>query len=185
MRSVAVLLVGAALSWMATTDALSAANEDIDVHVRKERTAYEVKLEFTVPASLEQTWNVLADYENMAQILSSMDSSRVVSRDGNRLTVAQTSHGNAGPVRVSIDAVREITLTPFSEIRSHQIKGDLKASDFTTSLRAEGTATRVTVSGRLVAAAWASWTLGAETIAAHTRRQYQELRDEILKRKGQ
>src|SRR6187455_93932 len=104
MRSVAVLLVGAALSWMATTDALSAANEDIDVQVRKERTAYEVKLEFTVPASIEQTWNVLADYENMAQILSSMDSSRVVSRDGNRLTVAQTSHGNAGPLHVSIDA---------------------------------------------------------------------------------
>ena len=81
-------------------------------------------------------------------------------------------------------AVREITLTPFSEIRSHQIKGDLKASDFTTSLRAEGSATRVTVSGKLVAAAWASWTLSAETVAAHTRRQYQELRNEILRRKG-
>ena len=184
MRGVAVLVAGAALSWLASTGALSAANDEIDVHVRKERTAYEVKLEFTVPASLEQTWNVLADYENMAQILSSMDSSRIVSRDGNRLTVAQTSHGNAGPVRVSIDAVREITLTPFSEIRSHQVKGDLKASDFTTSLHAEGSHTRVIVTGKLVAAAWASWTLGAETVAAHTRRQYQELRTEILKRKA-
>ena len=184
MRSVAVLLVGAALSWMATTDALSAANEDIDVQVRKERTAYEVKLEFTVPASIEQTWNVLADYENMAEILSSMDSSRVVSRDGNRLTVAQTSHGNVGPLHVSIDGVREIVLTPFSEIRSHQIKGDLKASDFTTRLHAEGSHTRVIVTGKLVAAAWASWTLGADTVAAHTRRQYQELRTEILKRKA-
>jgi len=184
MRGVAVLVGGAALAWMASSDALSPGNDEIDVQVRKERTAYEVKLEFTVPASIEQTWNVLADYENMAQILSSMDSSRILSRDGNRLTVAQTSHGNAGPVRVSIDAVREITLTPFSEIRSHQVKGDLKASDFTTSLHAEGSHTRVIVTGKLVAAAWASWTLGAETVAAHTRRQYQELRTEILKRKA-
>ena len=185
MRGVAVLVAGVALSWLTSTGALCAANDEIDVHVRKERTAYEVKLEFTVPASLEQTWNVLADYENMAEILSSMDASRIVSRDGNRLTVAQTSHGNAGPVRVSIDAVREITLTPFSEIRSHQIKGDLKASDFTTSLHAEGSHTRVIVTGRLVAAAWGSWALGAETVAAHTRRQYQELRNEILRRKAQ
>jgi len=185
MRSAPILALCAALSWPATADPLRGGDEDIDVQVRKERSAYEVKLEFTVPATIEQTWNVLADYEHMAQILSSMDSSRIVSRDGNRLTVAQTSHGNAGPVRVSIDAVREITLTPFSEIRSHQIKGDLKASDFTTSLHAEGSHTRVIVTGRLVAAAWASWTLGAETVAAHTRRQYQELRNEILKRKGQ
>jgi len=185
MRGVSILALAAALAWTAVAEASRASDEDIDVQVRKERSAYEVNLEFTVPATIEQTWNVLADYEHMAQILSSMDSSRIVSREGNRLTVAQTSHGKVGPLHVSVDGVREITLTPFSEIRSHQIKGDLKASDFTTSLHAEGAVTRVTVSGRLVAAAWASWTLGAETVAAHTRRQYQELRNEILKRKGQ
>jgi len=185
MRGAPILALCAALSWPTAADPLRSGDDDIDVQVRKERSAYEVKLEFTVPATVEQTWNVLADYEHMAHILSSMDSSRVVSRDGNRLTVAQTSHGKVGPLHVSVDAVREITLTPFSEIRSHQIKGDLKASDFTTSLRAEGSATRVTVSGRLIAAAWGSWALGAETVAAHTQRQYQELRNEILRRKSQ
>ena len=184
MRGAPILALCAALSWPAAADPLRSGDDDIDVQVRKERSAYEVKLEFTVPATVEQTWNVLADYEHMAQILSSMDSSRVVSRDGNRLTVAQTSHGKVGPLHVSVDGIREITLTPFSEIRSHQIRGDLKASDFTTSLRAEGSATRVTVSGRLVAGAWGSWALGAETVAAHTRRQYQELRNEIVRRKG-
>src|SRR5436190_7392753 len=182
MRSASLRALAAVLCWAATVDALRAADDDIDVQVRKERSTYEINLEFTVPASVEQTWNVLADYEHMAQILSNMDSSRIVSRDGNRLIVAQTSHGKVGPLHISVDGVREITLTPFSEIRSHQIKGDLKASDFTTRLRADGSETRVSVSGRLVPAAWASWTLGAETVAAHTRRQYQELRNEILKR---
>jgi hypothetical protein len=126
---------------------------------------------------------VLADYEHMAQIVSSIVSSRIVSRDGNRLTVEQTSRGNVGPIHVSVDGIREIVLTPFTEIRSHLIKGDLKASDFTTNLHAEGPVTRVTGHGKLVAAAWAAWALGAEKVEAQTRRQYQELRNEILRRK--
>jgi carbon monoxide dehydrogenase subunit G len=184
MRTTAILWLCAVASWAMLAAVSLAGDRDIDVQVRKERSAYEINLEFTVPATIEQTWNVLADYEHMAQIVSNIDSSRIVSRDGNRLTVAQTSHGKVGPLHVSVDGVREIMLTPFSEIRSHLVKGDLKASDFTTSLHAEGPATRVTVSGRLVAAAWVSWALSAETVAAQTRRQYQELRNEILRRKA-
>ena len=152
--------------------------------MRKQHAAFEITFEFTVPATVEQTWNVLADYEHMANIVSNIDSSRIVSRDGNRITVAQTSHGNVGPIHVSVDGMREIVLTPYSEIRSHLVKGDLKASDFTTKLHDEGAVTRVTGQGKLVAAAWVSWAIGAETVEAQTRRQYQELRNEILKRKG-
>jgi hypothetical protein len=89
--------------------------------------------------------------------------------------------GKVGPLHVSIDAVRDHA-TPFNEIRSHQIKGDLKASDLRPASTPRAGDAR-TVSGKLVAGAWASWAFGAETIAAHTRRQYQELRNEILRRK--
>jgi hypothetical protein len=119
----------------------------------------------------------------MAQILSNMDSSRIVSRDGNRITVAQTSHGKVGPIHVSVDGLREIVLMPPTEIRSHLLKGDLKASDFTTELHDEGAVTRVTGHGTLVVSAWAGLALSADSVAAQTRRQYQELRNEILRRK--
>ena len=184
MRSAAILCLCAVASWATPAFALPASDQDITVDVRKELSAFEITFEFTVPASVEETWNVLADYEHMAQIVSSIDSSRIVSRDGNRITVAQTSHGKVGPMHVSVDGVREIVLTPFKEIRSHLVKGDLKASDFTTNLHGEGAVTRVTGHGRLVAAAWVGWALSAETVAAQTRRQYQELRTEILRRKA-
>jgi carbon monoxide dehydrogenase subunit G len=185
MRSTAAIVsLCAVASWAAPGIASPGGDQDIAVQVRKERSAFEITFEFTVAATLEQTWNVLSDYEHMAQIVSNIDSSRIVSRDGDRITVAQTSHGKVGPVHVSVDGVREIVLTPFNEIRSHLVKGDLKASDFTTNLRAEGPVTRVTGHGKIVASAWVAWALGAETVAAQTRRQYQELRDEILRRKG-
>ena len=184
MRSAAIVWLCAVASLAMPSVALQPGDQDIDVHVRKEHAAFDISLEFTVPASVEQTWNVLADYEHMAQIVSNMDSSRIVSREGNRLTVAQTSHGKVGPVHVSVDGIREIELTPHSEIRSHLVTGDLKSSDFTTSLHPDGAVTRVTVKGKLVAAAWVAWALSAETVAAQTRRQYQDLRNEILRRKG-
>jgi carbon monoxide dehydrogenase subunit G len=159
-------------------------DQDIAVQVRKEHSKYEIEFEFRVRATIEQTWSVLADFDHMANILSNMDSSRIVSRDGNRITVAQTSHGNIGPIYVSVDGLREIVLTPPTEIRSHLIKGDLEASDFTTELHDEGAVTRVSGRGKLVVAGWVALALGAERVAAQTRQQYRELREEILRRKA-
>lgn len=185
MRGTAIVWLCAFGWWAAPfTAAAAGADHDIVVHVHKEHTAYEITLEFSVPATVEQTWGVLSDYDHMAQILSNMDSSRIVSRDGDRLTVAQTSHGKVGPIHVSVDGVREIVLTPMKEIRSHLVKGDLKASDFTTSLHDEGPQTRIAVHGRLVTSPWVALALAADSVAAQTRRQYQELRDEILRRKA-
>ena len=183
MRAAAILWLFAVASWAGPASTAQAGENEIDVQVRKEHTTYEISFEFTVPATIGQTWSVLADFEHMAQILSNMDSSRIVSRDGNRITVAQTSHGKIGPIHVSVDGLREIVLTPPTEIRSHLIKGDLKASDFTTELHDEGAMTRVVVRGRLVVAPWVGLALGADKVAAQTRQQYQELRDEILRRK--
>ena len=183
MRAAAFLWLFAVASW-AGAAAAAGSDQEIAVPVRKEHTQYEISFEFTVLATIEQTWNVLADFDHMAQILSNMDSSRILSRDGNRITVAQTSHGKVGPIHVSVDGLREIVLTPPTEIRSHLIKGDLKASDFTTELHAEGAVTRVTGHGKIVVAPWVGLALGAEKVAAQTRQQYQELREEVLRRKA-
>ena len=184
MRIAAFFCLFAAASWAGSAAAAQGSEEDIAVHVHKEHSTYEIAFEFTVPATIEQTWNVLADFDHMAQILSNMDSSRIVSREGDRIIVAQTSHGKVGPIHVSVDGLREIVLKPPTEMRSHLLKGDLKASDFTTELHEEGAVTRVTGHGRLVVAAWAALALGADNVAAQTRQQYQELRNEILRRKA-
>jgi carbon monoxide dehydrogenase subunit G len=184
MRAAAISWLFAVAAWAGPVAVAQAGEHEIAVQVRKEHTSYEIRLEFTVPATIEQTWNVLADFEHMTQILSNMDSSRIVSRDGNRITIAQTSHGKVGFIPVSVDGLREIVLMPPTEIRSHLIKGDLKASDFTTQLHVEGAVTRVTVHGKLVVAPWVGIALSADKVAAQTRQQYQELRDEILRRKA-
>ena len=181
------------LSWVtaiaflaapALTHAASAPGPDVAVHVERDGATFTVEAEFSVAADVDQIWEVLTDFDRMAQILSSVDASRIANRDGNRFEVIQKSHGNAGPVRISQDSVRQVELVPKREIRSHLLKGDLKASDFTTSVGEEGSVSKVTVRGKFVAGGLAASVLTVEAVEAQTRRNYQELRDEILRRQA-
>ena len=47
----------------------------------------------------------------------------------------------------------------------------------------EGGRTRVKGGGRIILSAWSAWAVGADSVERQTRRQYQDMRDEILRRK--
>lgn len=163
--------------------AASVGATDITVEVEREGNAFSVSAQLTVPASLDEVWEVLTDFDRMAQILSNVDASRTTNRDGNRFDVIQKSHAMAGPVRISLDSVRRVELTPKQEIQSHLVKGDLKSSDFTTRIVEQDGVVRITVSGKFVPGALGGAAITPELVQAQTKRQYQELRDEILRRK--
>ena len=140
--------------------------------------------ELTVAATANGVWAVLTDYDHMAQIPSNVDACRITSRDGSSFEVTQRSHASAGVLRFSQDSVRQVELSPKREIRSHLLKGDLKASDFTTRIAEEGGGVRITVRGKFVAGGLAASAITTEAVETQTRRQYQELRDEILRGKA-
>ncbi len=182
-----VLTLAAAIAFIIVplhAPAAPSSGKDIVVQVEKDGSAYVVTAELTVAATLDETWQVLVDFDKMAQILSNVDASKVVKADGNKLEVTQKSHGQAGPLRISLDSTRQIELTPKREIQSHLIKGDLKSSDFTTTVSEAGSVTKISVRGKFVAGGLAASALTPEAVEGGTRRQYQELRDEILRRKS-
>jgi uncharacterized membrane protein len=156
---------------------------DIAVDVERDGNAFTVAAELTVAASTDEVWDVLTDFDHMAQILSNVDFSRVANRNGKRFEVIQKSHGSAGLIHVSLDSVRAVELTPKREIQSHLITGDLKSSDFTTRIAKKGGITRITVRGKIVAEGLSAAAITPEAVQAQVQRQYQELREEILRRK--
>ena len=161
----------------------AAPGADITVRVEKDSGAFTVNAQLTVAASLDEVWAVLTDFDRMAQILSNVDASKVSNRDGNKFEVVQKSHASAGLFRISLDSVREVELLPKQEIRSHLVKGDLKSSDFTTRLAEAGNVVTITVQGKFVATGLSASAITPETVESQTRRQYQELREEVLRRK--
>jgi hypothetical protein len=159
--------------------------QDVVVRVTRDGSTFMVEAEFSVTATQDEAWDVLTDFDHMSQILSNVDASRIMDRDGNRFQVVQKSHAQAGLLRVSLDSVRQVELTPKTEIKSHILKSnDLKSSDFTTRLAEEGGLIKVTVRGSFVPMGLAAAAANPDAVEANTRRQYTELRDEIVRRKN-
>jgi uncharacterized protein YndB with AHSA1/START domain len=124
----ALLAVLLASAWSLNAD------QDIVVHVQKDGQIIMVDVDCPVDAPRSIVWEVLTDYDHMAQFVSNLEYSGVDDRVDNVLRVHQKGKASRGPLTLKFDNVREIELVPDHEIRSRLISGDLKASDFTTRI---------------------------------------------------
>lgn len=181
-RAVAPIL----LALMAVAQAEPAAEDsDIDVRVRQDGNHIAVDVDLPVEAPAIQTWNVMTDYENMAKFVSNLQVSRIIEHEGDRLLVMQKGKAQRGLLSFSFENIREIMLTPYSEIRSHLISGDLEASEFTTRVVDHGESSEIVNHGEFIAKVWVPPIIGPAVIEAETRQQFQQFRAEIMRRKTQ
>ena len=81
-----------------------------------------------------------------------------------------------------LDDVREIELVPLAEIRSKLVSGDMKASAFTTRIVDLDGVVHIANTGRYTPNVWVPPLIGPALIEGETRRQYAEIRSEIVRR---
>ena len=173
------------LLWLATMAVPSHSagpDGDIVVHVRHEGAEIVVEVDCPVQAPLPVVWEVLTDYDNMSRFISNIHSSTVRSRVDNMLTVRQTGQSTHGPFTFAFDSLREVTLRPYSELHSRLISGNFRASTSTTRIvRADGLL-HIVNNGRHTPTLWVPPLIGPALIEAETRKQFGEVRTEILRR---
>src|ERR1700687_6295280 len=156
---------------------------DIHVHVKKNGATIIVDVEMMVQAPALATWDVLTDYDHMAQFVANVQSSKITDRKGNTLVVAQKSGTSFGLLKFSFDNVREVELVPHSEVRSKLISGDMKASAFTTRIMSDGGGgARVFNHGEFVPTMWVPAVIGTVFLEGEPRRQFHELQNEMMRR---
>jgi len=163
-------------AWSAT------AADDIVVDVRKDGQEIAVDVDCPVDAPRPIVWEVLTDYDHMAQFVSNLDYSGVDARADNVLRVHQKGKVSRGFLSLAFDNVREIELVPHREIRSRMISGDMKASAFTTSIVEVGGRLHIVNVGRYQPNLWIPPVIGPALIRAETQKQFGEIRAEILRR---
>ncbi|HKW80128.1 MAG TPA: SRPBCC family protein [Casimicrobiaceae bacterium] len=174
-----------AMVWLAAVAGPALAvtpDQDIVVDVKKDGMAVVVNVDCQVRAPISIVWDVLTDYDNMASFISNLQYSGVQGRIDNVLEVRQTGKATRGPLSYSFDNVREVELVPYSQIRSRLIRGDLRDSAFTTRIIEADGMIHIVHSGRYTPKIWVPPLIGPALIAAETRKQYGEIRAEILRR---
>lgn len=159
-------------------------DDDIQIDVRKNDGVVVVDASMSVKAPPQNAWEVLTDYDHMAQFFPNLVSSKIVDRSGDKVRVEQKGNVSYGPLSFPFESVRDIELTPGKEIRSHAVSGTLKAGDATTRLVADGAGTRIVYHSESVPGVWVPPAIGPQVIAGQTRAQFESLRNEILKRKS-
>jgi hypothetical protein len=159
--------------------------DDSDIIVRAEKDGENIIIDVEMPvqASLTAVWDVFTDYDHMAQFVANVHASRITDRNGNTLLVAQKSSTEFGLLKFSFENVRQVELNPHKEIRSRLVSGDMKDSAFTTRLVSDpGGVTRVFNHGVFIPTMWVPPIVGTAFIESETRRQFLELRNEIMRR---
>lgn len=155
---------------------------DIAVEVRHVGEEVFVRVDCPVRAPHAIVWQVLTDYDHMSQFVTNLKVSELRSRDGDTLQVFQRGDAKRGLLTFSFENLREIRLVPQEEIRSRLISGTLKSSEFTTRVVDDGNEVHILNSGRFVPEVWVPPIIGPAVIEAETRKQFEEIRAEILRR---
>ncbi len=178
----AVLLVLVVALPLRAAAAASPSPSDIAVAVHRDGETIVVDVNLVVRASPREVWDVLTDYDHMARFVSSLTMSRIVGHSNGKLMVAQTSRFRVGLLALNFDSLRAVELIPPREIRSRLVRGDMKASAFTTRLVPEAGATRIINHARYIPDRWIPPVIGLALLRTETRTQFSDLRAEILRR---
>jgi hypothetical protein len=157
-------------------------NQDIVVRADKDGPKISVYVDCPVDVPVAQAWGVLTDYDRMAQFVSNLELSVVERREGNLLRVRQKGKVARGPLTFHFDNVREIELFPYREIHSRMISGDLIPAEFTTRLEDVDGVLHIINTGSYTPKIWVPPGIGPALVEVETRKQYGELRAEILRR---
>jgi hypothetical protein len=157
--------------------------KDLDVRVQVTGDAVVVDAIMIVAARQAETWAVMTDFDHMAEFISNLQASSVLSRNGDVLQVAQKGKASAGLLSFAFESVREIRLTPMDKVQSHGISGTLKKFDGLTQFAAEGETTRVTYHAESISSRWIPPGIGPSFIESETREQFAEMRREVLRRR--
>jgi hypothetical protein len=78
--------------------------------------------------------------------------------------------------------VRDIELVAEREVRSRMVSGDALPAEFTTRIEERGTQLHIVHTGKYTPKMWVPPVVGPMLIEDETRKQYGEIRDEVVRR---
>jgi len=185
LRSLSFLIAVSGALLLEPVGAALAPDTDIDVRASKDGEFVVVDVDMAVTATQDEVWNVLTDYDHMAEFVANLEASSIIARSGNTLDVMQKGTAHYGLLSFPFQSVRRVVLMPRREIHSKIMSGEMTGSEIVTRISGGGMTTQVSVRSRYLPTIWIPPVIGTSVIASETRKQWFTLREEVLRRRAQ
>ena len=161
-----------------------AAEPEIVVGIEKADDAFVVDASVNLPAPLRMTWDVFTDFDDMANILSNLQTSRIVRRAGDTVFVLQEGTARFGLFSSSFNSMREVRLEPMRRIIARQLTGTASAYESETTLSESASGTLVHYHAKIAPGSAIADIFGGPFIRREVKAQLGELAAETARRQG-
>jgi carbon monoxide dehydrogenase subunit G len=152
------------------------------VDVAYDGETYVLNAVMFAPVGQAIAWDVLTDFEHMAQWVPNVSESRILKRDDTTVTIEQHGVAKYGAVSFPYTTERKLELKPPSTINSTQIKGSLRRVVSTMLVEPEGKGTRLTYHLEIVPSLFAGALLSKDFIQHEFGDQFTAIIAEMVRR---
>ena len=105
---------------------LLAAGAAPDVKIEPRGSGYAIRVESDINADAGISWQVITDYNHLADFVPDMRASRIISAAGQPLQIEQTGKAGFLIFRFTLDVVLEIEETPPLKLTFRAIRGNMR-----------------------------------------------------------
>jgi hypothetical protein len=146
--------LGMIVLWLAAAPALADApasnSEGVAIEVTRDGGAYRIRAVAEIPADRAVAWRVLTDYERLTDFVPDLQVSRVVAREGARVTVEQKGEARLWIFRVPIEVRFIAEEQPYDSVTSRAIAGSFREMTGRYELLPQAGGLRLVYTGRLI-----------------------------------
>ena len=123
-----------------------------DVSIRTARDGEFVVVAATAVMRVDPTvaWAVLSDYDHLAKFIPDVKSSRILSRDGNKVRVEQKGVVGFWFYKEPVVVILEVHEEPHHRITARSVDGNVRGLETRYELQASGGGVRLDYAGRFV-----------------------------------
>lgn len=127
--------------------AVSAAAAEVSVAVQRRGDGLAIEARATLDADAATAWRVLTDYDRYPEFVPDLAASRVVAREGPKVTVEQSGEARIWMLRVPLAVTYEITEFAPYRLRSRAVAGTMRLLDSEYRLTTVPSGARLDYSG--------------------------------------
>ena len=154
----------------------------VTINTRLQGATIDIHASALLKADAATAWRVLTDYDRYAEFIPDLQVSRVVARDGAKITVEQSGDAALWLFKVPVHVTFEVNELPPDRLRSRTVAGSVRVLASSYVLVPDASGLRLDYAGQIVPGFELVGHIERMMLERNAARHFQALADEIERR---